>query len=474
MALSTVERDTWNQGVKETTSLRFLGGTGTVTGSKFLVAAPDGKILVDCGLYQGERELRRRNWAPLVPAFELDAVVLSHAHLDHCGLLPRLVRHGYAGPVYCSPWTAQVAPIVLRDAAHLQEEDARHAGRHGYSRHDPPLPLFDTRDAERAIALLRPLPYNQLRSLAAGLEVRLHRAGHILGSAIVEVRAGGRSIGFSGDLGRPAHPLLSPPAAAPPVDALVVESTYGDRRHPPPRLDRLADPIRRALARGGVVLIPAFAVDRTPVLLMALRELMRSGALPTVPVYVDSPMALAALDVYREAVREDSPEIRPEVRQCVTDPFDPGALHLVHSPEESRRLNQPDHPCVVISASGMATGGRVVHHLARLAPQERNLILLPGFQVAGTRGRALRDGVKALKMFGRYVPVRAEVVAVDEFSAHADADDVLDWLRTAPTPPDVCYVVHGEAGPSAALASRIRQDLGWCAAVPRHTERVLV
>lgn len=475
MALPAASYGTCNRGVKETTSLRFLGATGTVTGSKFLVDAPSGKVLVDCGLYQGERELRRRNWAPLaVPAFELDAVVLTHAHLDHCGLLPRLVRHGYTGPVYCSPWTAQVAPIVLRDAAYLQEEDARHAARHGYSRHDPPLPLFDTHDAERAVALLRPLPYGQLRSLAADLEVRLHRAGHILGSAIVEVRAGDRSIGFSGDLGRPVHPLLSPPDPAPSVDALVVESTYGDRRHPPHHLDRLADPIRRALARGGVVLVPAFAVDRTPVLLMALRKLMRSGALPTVPVYVDSPMALAALEVYREAVQEDSPEIRPEVRQCAADPFDPGELRLVHSPEESRRLNRPDRPCVVISASGMATGGRVVHHLAHLAPHERNLILLPGFQVAGTRGRALRDGATALKIYGRYVPVRAEVIAIDEFSAHADADDVLDWLRTAPTPPDACYVVHGEAGPATALAGRIHRDLGWCATVPRHAEHVLV
>lgn len=461
--------------MKETTSLRFLGAAQTVTGSKFLIDSPDGKVLVDCGLYQGERELRQRNWMPFpVPAFELDAVVLSHAHLDHCGLLPRLVRHGYHGPVYCSPWTAQVAPIVLRDAAYLQEEDARYAARHGFSRHDPPLPLFDADDAERAIALLRPLPYGRLRSLAANLEVRLHRAGHILGSATVEVHAGGRSIGFSGDLGRPVHPLLNPPEPPPAVDALVVESTYGDRRHPPHRPEQLAEPIRRALARGGVVLIPAFAVDRTPVLLLTLRDLMRSGALPSVPVYVDSPMALAALDVYREAVHENSPEIRPEVRHCATDPFDPGDLRLVHSVEESRRLNEPDHPCIVISASGMATGGRVVHHLAHLAPHERNLILLPGFQVAGTRGRALRDGATTLKMFGRYVPIRAEVVAVDEFSAHADADDVIDWLGSAPVAPTSCYVVHGEPQPAAALADRIHRDLRWCAVVPRHAERVLV
>lgn len=458
-------------------SLRFLGGTGTVTGSKFVVACDSGRVLVDCGLYQGDRELRRRNWAAFPgTVFDLDAIVLSHAHLDHCGFLPRLVRHGYAGPVYCSPWTAQVAAIVLRDAAHLQEEDAEHAGRRGSSRHDPPLPLFDSADAEKAIALLRPLPYGHTQRIddRGELAVRLRRAGHILGSSTVEVHADGRSVAFSGDLGRASHPLLAPPQAAPAVDALVVESTYGNRRHPPRDLERLAEPIRRAIARGGVVLVPAFAVDRTPVLLMALRELMRSGALPTVPVYVDSPMALAALDVYREAVREGSPEIAAAVRESPTDPFDPGELHLVPDPEQSRRLNDPPGPCVLISASGMATGGRVVHHLEHLAPQPRNLILLPGFQVAGTRGRALLDGATTLKIFGQYVPVRAEVVGVDDLSAHADADGVLAWLRTAPEPPRACYVVHGEPVPAAALAARISTELGWCAVVPQHAERVLL
>ncbi|BCB89542.1 MBL fold metallo-hydrolase RNA specificity domain-containing protein [Phytohabitans suffuscus] len=454
--------------------LRFLGATGTVTGSKFLLTTGQHRLLVDCGMYQGDRELRRRNWAP-VPGLapDVDAVVLTHAHLDHCGYLPRLVRHGFSGPVYCSPWTVRVAPIVLRDAAHLQEEDAVYAARRGSSRHDPPLPLFDTADAEKAIALLRPLPYGKTQR-AAGMTVRLRRAGHILGSSTVEVEAPGGSVAFSGDLGRTTHPLLAPPEPAPAVDALVVESTYGDRRHPPRRLHGLAEPIARALARGGVVLIPAFAVDRTPVLLMSLRELMRSGALPTVPVYVDSPMALAALDVYREAVREGSPEIRADVRRAGTDPFDPGDLRLAHTVEESRRLNDPPSPCVIISASGMATGGRVVHHLEHLAPQPRNLILLPGFQVSGTRGRALLDGATTLKMYGRYVPVRAEVASVDELSAHADADGLLAWLRSAPSPARTCYVVHGEPAPAAALAARIGTELGWCAVVPRYAERVLL
>ncbi|GAA0808173.1 MBL fold metallo-hydrolase RNA specificity domain-containing protein [Spirilliplanes yamanashiensis] len=456
-------------------SLQFLGAAGTVTGSRFLVTAGPSRLLVDCGMFQGDRALRRRNWAPFpVPPDRIDAVLLTHAHLDHTGWLPRLVRQGFAGPVFCSPWTARVAPIVLRDAAHLQEEDARHAAGHGYSRHREPLPLFDTADADRAVALLRPVPFHRDRLVAPGLTVRLQPAGHILGSATVRVRAGDRSLGFSGDLGRDDHPLLAGPDPAPAVDAMVVESTYGDRAHPPRDPERLAAPIRRALARGGVVIIPAFAIDRTEVLLMALRDLMSGGALPVVPVFVDSPMALAAMQVYRQAVRDGAPEIRPGIRALPADPFDPGDLRLASTAHESARLNDPPAPCILLSASGMATGGRVVHHLAALAPDPRNLILLPGYQVAGTRGRSLRDGARALKMYGGYVPVRAEVVGVGDMSAHADADGLVAWLKGAPAAPRTCYVVHGEPAASAALAARIDRELGWCAVTPRDAERVLV
>lgn len=454
--------------------LRFLGATGTVTGSRFLIGAGTERLLVDCGMFQGERELRQRNWQPFGELVAgVGAVVLSHAHLDHCGWLPRLVREGFAGPVLCSPWTARIAPIVLRDAAHLQEEDAERAARLGSSRHTPPLPLFDTADADKAVTLLRPVPFGTPYRVG-GASVLLRPAGHVLGSATVEVTVAGRTVGFSGDLGRSSHPLLNPPGRAPAAHALLVESTYGDRSHPPRRLDRLAESIRRALARGGVVLCPSFAIDRTEVLLMALRELIHSGALPPVPVYVDSPMALAALEVYRDAVRAGSPEIRAAVRGLARDPFDPGELRLVHSVEESIRLNDPPRPCVILSASGMATGGRVVHHLEHLAGDPANLILLPGFQVRGTRGRALADGARTVKIFGRYVPVRAEVAVADELSAHADADDLLAWLRTAPRAPQVCYVVHGEPSASAALAARITAELGWPAVLPRHGERVLV
>jgi metallo-beta-lactamase family protein len=451
--------------------LRFLGAAGTVTGSRLLVEHDGHRVLVDCGMFQGERELRRRNWEPFpVDPSTVDSVVVSHSHLDHVGWLPRLVAEGFSGPVYCTGWTAELAAIVLRDAAHLQEEDARYAAEKGFSKHSPPLPLFDTAAAEKAIALLHPVPYRQPVTVAPGIEVRLHHAGHILGSAVVALRAGDRTLVSSGDLGRPDHPLLSPPDPVPAADAVVVESTYGDRARPPRTLDRFADAISRAIARGGSVLVPAFAVDRTPVLLAALRELMDTGRVPRVPVHVDSPMALAALDVYRRAVRAGTPDVRPQ--PGTGDPFDPGTLHLARTVAESIALNHPTTPSILISAAGMATGGRVVHHLAALAPDPRTLILLAGFQVPGTRGRALLDGASTIKAHGRYVAVRAEVLGLEEFSSHADADEILTWLRSAPRPPDTCFVVHGEPGASAALADRITRELGWCTVVARWGERV--
>lgn len=447
--------------MQEPASLRFLGAAGTVTGSKFLIRTSRGAVLVDCGMYQGARELRRRNWAPFpVPSHEIDAVVLSHAHLDHCGWLPRLVRRGYSGPVYCAPWTAEVAAIVLRDAAHLQEEDADYAAARGYSKHHPPLPLFDSTDAEKAISLFREVEQGATQRLTGDTTVRLHRAGHILGSSTMEFAVAGKTIVFSGDLGSSTHPLLNPPDPMPAADTVVIESAYGDEVHGPRHADEIAEPMRRAFARGGSVLIPAFAIDRTPVLLMTLRELTHTGDLPRVPVYVDSPMAREALEVYRRAVREGARDIRTRVRANV---FDAGQPRL-----------GTERPCVIIAGSGMATGGRVVHHLQEMAPDERNLILLPGYQVRGTRGRSLLDGATSLKMYGGYVPVRAEVVGIETFSAHADADDLMAWLRTAPTPPQTCYVVHGEPEASRALAHRIHTELGWCAVVPQHAERVLI
>lgn len=460
--------------------LTFLGGTGTVTGSKFLVEHDGGRVLVDCGLFQGLREHRRRNWRPMpVDPAGIDAVVISHAHLDHVGYLPRLVREGFSGPVLCTPQTAELAAIVLRDSAHLQEEDAAYARQAGFSRHDPPLPLYDAADAEKAIALLTPVPYDTAAPLpgtapaTAPATVLLRPAGHILGSASVTLRAGRRSLVVSGDLGRPAHPLLLPPGPPDAADALLVESTYGDRRHTDPDPDRLADVIRRTAQRGGVVLIPAFAVDRTEILLRELRRLTRTGAIPRLPVHVDSPMALAALDVYRRALRDGAPGVRPGLG-AGGDPFDPGDLRIARHPEESAALNQPGQPCIILSASGMATGGRVVHHLKHQLPDPRNTVVLVGYQVPGTRGRDLLDGARQLKMHGRYVPVRAQVVALPEFSVHADADETLDWLARAERPPTTCYVVHGEPEAAQTLADRIADELGWAAVVPRDGERVRV
>lgn len=465
----------------EPVSITFLGGAGTVTGSKTLVERDGHRVLVDCGLFQGLRDLRRRNWSPLpVDATTIEAVVLSHAHLDHCGYLPALVAQGFGGPVLCTAGTAELAEIVLRDSARLAEEEARDARAGGWSRHDEPRALYDEADAQKAIDLLRVVPDGGGAApsvqAAPGISVRLPGAGHILGSASPVVTAGEKVIAFSGDLGRPDHPLLLPAQPPPAAGTLVVESTYGDRTHPEPDDRPLRDAVRRTLDRGGVVVVPAFAVDRTEAILVELGRLMRTGRLPAVPVFVDSPMALAALRVYREALCAGDPQLRPELvaaARAGRDLFDPGDLREATTVAESVLLNHPSMPCIVVSASGMASGGRVVHHLAHLLPDPRNTVLLVGYQAVGTRGRALLDGVSQVKIHGRYVPVRAEVVSLDEFSVHADSDDLLAWLHSAPAAPGVCYVTHGEQAASDALADRIRAELDWCTVVPHPGERVL-
>jgi metallo-beta-lactamase family protein len=455
-------------------TLTFLGATGTVTGSRFLVTTPTSRVLVDVGLYQGLAELRRRNWQPFPsPAAQLDAAVLTHAHLDHTGYLPRLVRDGFRGTVTCTDETRDLTEIVLRDSAHLQEEDASYANERGYSRHDPAQPLYTTEDVTATLPLIAPVPFDQPTRLAEDVTATLRFAGHILGSATVVLDVAGHRVQFSGDLGRAHHPLLRPPRPPEAVGAIVVESTYGDRSHPPPEPDVLASAIRRTAGRGGVVLIPAFAVDRTELVLMELRRLRMDGMIPDLPVHVDSPMALGALSVYRRALRRGSDQFRADLLSG-PDPFDPGDLHSARTPEESRRLNRPGAPCIVVSASGMAAGGRVVHHLEHLLPDARNTVVLTGFQAEGTRGRSLRDGAPHVKMYGRYVPVRAEVVDIPDFSVHADADEVLEWLASAPRPPRTVYVVHGEARASAALAHRIRAELGCSAVAPAYAEHVLL
>ena len=460
-------------------ALTFLGAAGTVTGSKFLIDGP-ATLMVDCGLYQGERRWRALNWeAPPVRPDTIDAVALTHAHLDHCGYLPALVRAGYAGPVLATPGTAALAAVILRDSAHLQEEEAEWARQGGWSRHDPPLPLYTSADAELAIGALRPIPSRTPFTVTAPTStgasgparVTFVPAGHILGSSSVLVEAGESSVLFSGDLGRPDHPVLVSRPRPPAARTVVIESTYGDRVHPEvdPAHTVMADAIRRTIRRGGSVVIPAFAVDRTEIVLLALADLVESGSIPEVPVWVDSPMALAALEIYRDPAHAD--EVRPDALDALKR-LD--GLREARSAEESMRLNNPGSPCIIVSASGMATGGRVVHHLESLLPQARNTVLLTGYQAVGTRGRDLQDGARELKMRGRYVRVRAEVVSLEDFSVHADADELVDWVGELPSIPDTIHVVHGEPEAAHALADRMRAHFDCAVTVARHGERVLL
>lgn len=452
-------------------SLSFFGAAGTVTGSRFMVQTDRARVLVDAGLFQGEREWRRRNWEPpYVDPTTVDSVVLTHAHLDHCGYLPVLVRHGYRGPIWCTEGTARLAEIVLLDAAHLQEQEAEHSRSHGYSKHENPEPLFNQDDARRAVSQLRTVAYERPQEIAPGVTAVLRPAGHILGSAFVELDVDGTRVLFSGDLGRDGHPFFLPPPRPRDVDVAVVESTYGDREHHDLDDDTLAAAITRTAARKGTSLLPTFAVDRTPMVVHALNRLRSEGRIPRdLTIYVDSPMALRAWKVYRDAFEAHDAYTRPDLDPTVLD----WERHVVPVMDqfESARLNQPYEPSVIVSASGMATGGRVLHHLKAQLPHPRNSVILTGFQVSGTRGRALADGAREVKIHGQYIPVRAEVVSLQGFSAHADSRQMVDWLSDL-AEPEVVYVVHGEPPAAAALIDRIRDKLDWTAVAPRFGERV--
>jgi metallo-beta-lactamase family protein len=455
------------------TSLQFLGAVETVTGSRFLLEHGKSSLLVDAGLYQGAKQLRLRNWEkPPFNLAALDAVILTHSHIDHCGFLPRLFRYGYRGPIFATERTIALAKIVLPDAGRLQEEDAEQANRHEWSKHKPALPLFTEDDANQVAKQLRPVTFDEDVRVTEGFTARFQPAGHILGSASVTVTdLGGRRVSFSGDLGQSNHPLLRPPAPRPDCDELLIESTYGDRSHTDSGYEILATEIRRTLAQGGTVVIPAFAVDRTELLLHSLKTLERSGEIPSVPIIVDSPMALAVLDVYRQAIDAHDVDLRPGLED-IGSALTTAHLLEARTVEDSKEAVLRKDPRIIISASGMATGGRVLHHLKKHLPDARSTVILPGFQAMGTRGRLLADGAEQLKIHGTYVPVRAQIVTIDSFSAHADVDELLLWAEGSRIP-ETAFVVHGELEASDSLARHLR-GLHWNAVVPRFGERVLV
>lgn len=458
-------------------SIQFLGAAGTVTGSKFLVTTEAARVLVDCGQFQGPRELKGLNWTPPVDAPQtLDAVVLTHAHLDHAGYFPRLVRDGFGRKAYCTTGTADLLSIMLPDAGFLQEEEAQHANRKGWSRHKPAKPLFTLIEAQRSLRFLRGMPYGETKEVAPGVEVTFLPAGHILGSAIVVMTVdesiGRTTIVFSGDLGRTGAPLLKDPTKVPRADYLLVESTYGDRLHPTtPAADELARVVNRAAERGGMLLIPSFAVGRTQELLYVLRELEEQGAIPILDIFLDSPMAIDATEMVL-AHDEEFDEKAIAVVERGARMLRPQRLHMIRDAEQSRAINAIKGPGIIISASGMCTGGRIKHHLKNRLADERNTVCFVGFQAAGTKGRALVDGARSVWIYGEQVPVRAHVERVEGFSAHADQRDLLNWMRAFESPPRRTFVVHGEPGASETLAGMIRDELGWKTVVPSHGELV--
>ncbi len=446
--------------------LDFLGGTGTVTGSKYLLTHAGRRLLLDCGLFQGLKQLRLRNWDTLpVDPGSIDAVLLTHAHMDHSGFVPRLVRLGFRGPVYASRATRELCELLLPDSGRLQEEDADFLNRHGQSRHKPALPLYTEQHARAALQRFEELPFDQECAPWPDWSWRLTRAGHILGAASIRIGWPDASLLFSGDLGRSDDLLMRAPAAAAPADYVVVESTYGNRLHPAADpLTELASVVNRTAARGGIVVVPAFAVGRAQTLLHAIHRLKQEGRIPDMPVYLNSPMAADATRLYQRHADEHrlSPEQCADMqRQTI----------VVNTQEESRRLNSLTFPAIIVSASGMATGGRVLHHLKAYAPHARNTILFTGFQAAGTRGATMLGGADAVKIHGTYVPVRAEVANLDGLSAHADRDQLLAWLGAQQAPRRV-FVTHGEPVASDVLRLAIQERHGWPCTVPDYRDQV--
>ena len=478
-------------------ALTFLGAARTVTGSKYLVESNGARIMVDAGLFQGLKELRLRNWAdfPVKPS-TIEAIVLTHAHLDHCGYLPRLVSQGFRGRIFCTQGTQELCKIVLPDAGRIQEEDAEQANRHNYSKHKPALPLYTEADAFRTLSLLQPVGYDRPMPVASGIEVEFANAGHLLGSSYVRMKIDGRTIVFGGDLGRYGRPVLPDPTTATAADYLLVESTYGDRVHEQDDNGvRLEQIVSETAQRGGKLIIPAFAIGRVEELLYWLKRLEAEKRIPVLPVFVDSPMAAAALARYSERLQELDPDMQPEMRDDKA-PHDEAApnppavrrtramqerdvcafcterFRVIGSADESKQLTASAMPAIVISASGMAEGGRVLHHLKAALPNPQNTVLFAGYQGAGTRGRRLVDGEKTVKIHGAWVPVAARIERIDSMSAHADSNEIMRWLGGFTSPPKRTFIVHGEPIPQDTLGARIQKELGWATHAPQQGERV--
>ena len=446
-------------------NLQFLGATETVTGSRFLVSFGEEKVLIDAGLFQGIREIREKNNAPFpIPPKELSAVLLTHAHLDHCGYLPVLVKNGFNAPVYITKYGAKLAAVVLNDSAHIHEEDAKFGNEE---------PLYNSNDVEKTLNLFKIIDYRNEFKVTENISATYYPSGHILGSAFLKVRADGKDLLFTSDMGRDNHPLLSPPDNPPttPIAALITESTYGDRVHEND-IEDFARELNAGLERGGSILIPAFAIDRTEVILMALRDLIDQKKIPPTPIYVDSPMAIAALNLYRQAINGNSPEIRSGISEKWRgeDPFNAGGLVQALDVAQSKLLPVEDQPSIIISASGMATGGRVVHHLKDMLGDSKNTVILVGFQAIGSRGRMLEDGINKIRIYGDWINVKAHISKIESFSVHADRDELVKWFKKCGSVNQV-FIVHGESESQESLRNLLSKEFNWSAAIPKTLDR---